>query len=86
MDKSTANLHEFSKLSTLRAFNNLCCKSYIMGGSARAYEAATGNIKVVKKVDKIIYDLINLYKSYTCEILWCPGEDSNLHVHTDTST
>ena len=60
MDKSTANLHEFSKLSTLRAFNNLCCKPYIMGGSARAYEAAIGNIKVVKKVDKILGDLINL--------------------------
>jgi len=51
-----------------------------MGGSARAHEAAIGNIKVVKKVDKIIYDLINLYKSYTCEILWCPGEAIELYI------
>ena len=60
MDKSTANLHEFSKLSTLRAFNNLCCKSQIMGGSARAHKAAIGNIKVDKKVDIILYSLINI--------------------------
>ena len=81
-DKSTVNLHEFSKLSILWAFKNLCCKSDIIGGSARAHKAAIGNTKV----DKILYDQINIKKSYTCKFLWCPGEDSNLHVHTDTST
>ena len=46
-----------------------------MGGSARAHEAAIGNIKVVKKVDKILYDQINIKKSYTCKFLWCPGDE-----------
>ena len=64
--KSTTNRHEFSKLSILRAFKSLCSKSHIMGASARAHEAAIENIKVVKKVDKILYDLINLRKSDVC--------------------
>jgi len=57
--KSTVNQHEFSKLSILRAFKNLCCKSHIMGGSARAHEAAIGNMKV----DNIKYILLNYFKS-----------------------
>ena len=56
--KNTANQHEFSKLSILRAFKNLCCKSHIMGGSARAYEAAMRNKTVDKEVDKIKYIIL----------------------------
>ena len=58
--EGTANLHEFSKLSILQAFKNLCCKSHIMGGSARAHEAAIRNTKVDKKVDIISDNLINI--------------------------
>ena len=59
-DKSSGNLHEFSKLSILQAVKNLCCKSHIMGGSARAHEAAIRNTKVDKKVDIISDNLINI--------------------------
>ena len=58
--KSTVNRHEFSKLSILRAFKSLCSKSHIIGGSARAHEAAIGNTKVDKKVDIILDNLINI--------------------------
>ncbi len=58
--KSTTNRHEFSKLSILRAFKSLCSKSHIMGGSARAHEAAIRNTKVDKKVDIISDNIINI--------------------------
>ena len=51
--------HQFSKLSILLHSKNLCIKSHIIGGSARAHEAAIGNIKV----DKIKYVLLYYLKS-----------------------